>query len=67
MYIHIENNVDYENLRYEVSEAIATITIDRPRIVNDLNQAKRLEEQHTMIMTITRIRTSPRNAKTLLG
>ncbi len=33
MYIHKENSVDYENLRYEVSEAIATITIDRPRIV----------------------------------
>ena len=25
--------MDYENLRYEVSEAIATITIDRPRVI----------------------------------
>jgi enoyl-CoA hydratase len=34
-----EKNVDYENLRYEVSEAIATITIDRPRVLNALNRA----------------------------
>ncbi len=29
----------YENLRYEVSETIATITIDRPRVLNALNRA----------------------------
>jgi enoyl-CoA hydratase len=39
VHIHKENNLDYENLRYEVSGAIVTITIDRPRIVNDPNQA----------------------------
>lgn len=31
--------MDYENLRYEVSEAIATITIDRPKVLNALNRA----------------------------
>lgn len=31
--------MDYENVRYEVSEAIATVTIDRPRVLNALNGA----------------------------
>lgn len=31
--------MDYENVRYEVSEAIAIVTIDRPRVLNALNRA----------------------------
>jgi enoyl-CoA hydratase len=31
--------MDYENVRYEVSEALATVTIDRPRVLNALNGA----------------------------
>lgn len=36
----------YENLLYEVSEAVATITINRPRVLNALNHAtiKELED-----------------------
>lgn len=38
----------YENLRYEVSEAIATITIDRPRVLNALNRATIWEIQSAL-------------------
>lgn len=40
--------MDYENLRYEVSEAVGTVTINRPRVLNALNRATIRELQEAL-------------------
>src|SRR5262245_381522 len=38
-YLHWSNAVTYENLLFERDGAVATITVNRPKVLNALNQA----------------------------